>query len=101
MRRSVDVLSSAGPRLDELDELLTAWRVGRIASVVTALAPPPAPVGSIAHSTANARSEPIAPVVISSPRPTAIGGSELRHVASPISDGWRQARSCRGRGASG
>ena len=81
--------------------LLAAERVVRIASVVRACGPPRAAVGSIAHSTARASREPIAPVVISRPRPMASGGSLRRHEASPISDGWRQARSCRGTGAGG
>ena len=63
-----------------------------VTTVGEAMLPGPAD-GSMAHNTASDSRPPIAPVVISRPRPIASGGSVCAHVARPSSDGWRHARS--------
>jgi hypothetical protein len=71
-RTSTDVATnvSALAVITGLDELLAVL----VTTVGAAL--PPRPVeGSIAQSTASDRRPPIAPVVISNPRPIVIGGS--------------------------
>jgi hypothetical protein len=68
----------------------------------TSATPPLRPLcGTISHSSPTASTTPTVPVAIERPLPTISGGSVRSQVSAPCSEGWRQVRSCAGRGARG
>ena len=79
--------------------VVTARRPSDEVTVGAEVGARPLPMGTSSQSTAIPRTQPIAPVVTSRPRPMATGGSLSTQACCPSSDGCRQVRSWAGIGA--